>query len=70
MSVSANFFIKVLEEEIKHWKEAALRCDSLIALLPAERQKIEWIIIAASYRHRAKNLGKMIDELRSAERGH
>jgi hypothetical protein len=70
MSVSANMFVKVLEEEIKHWKEAALRCDSIVASLPTERQKIEWIMIAASYRHRAKNLEIMIDEVRRAEGGH
>jgi hypothetical protein len=67
MSVQANIFIGVLEEEVKLWKEAALRCDSVIALLSAERQKIEWIMIAASYRHRAKELEEMIDELRRAE---
>ena len=70
MSVSVNNFIKVLKEEVEHWKEAALRCDSVVASLPAERQKIEWIMIAASYRHRAKDLEKMIDELRSAEGSH
>ncbi len=67
MSVAASVFIALLEEEIKHWKEAALRCDSVIALLPGERQKMEWIMIAASYRHRARDLETMIDGVRKAE---
>ena len=67
MSVSAKFFTEILEEEIKLWQESAVRCDSVIVLLSAERQKIEWIMIAASYRQRARHLQKMIDELKGAE---
>lgn len=67
MSVAANIFIATLEEEIKRWKEAALRCDAVIALLSEEKKKIEWIMAAASYRHRAKDLEAMIEEVRSAE---
>jgi hypothetical protein len=67
MSVSASVLIRVLEEEIKLWAEAALACDSAVSLLSGERQKIKWILIAASYRHRAKNLETMIEEVRRAE---
>ncbi len=67
MSVAASIFIGVLEDEIKRWKEAALHCDSVIALLSEEKQKIEWIMMAASYRHRAKDLEAMIEEVRRAK---
>ena len=67
MSVSASDFIRVLEEEIKLWAEAALACDSAVSFLSGERQKIKWILIAASYRHHAKNLETMIEEVRRAE---
>lgn len=69
MSVAASILIGVLEEEIKRWKEAALHCDGVIALLSEEKKKIEWIMIAASYRHRAKDLETMIEEVRKAESG-
>lgn len=67
MTVSASVFVRVLEEEIKLWAEAAMSCDSAVSLLSGERQKMKWILIAASYRHRAKDLEAMIDEVRRTE---
>jgi hypothetical protein len=67
MSVAGNIFVGVLEDEIKAWKEAALRCDSLIPLLTDEGQKTDWIMAAASYRHRIKILEIMIEEVKRAE---
>jgi hypothetical protein len=67
MSVEANIFIGVIEDEIRAWNEAAIRCDSLISLLTDDIQKTEWMMAAATYRHRIKILEIMIEELKRGE---
>jgi hypothetical protein len=69
MTAAASIFIGVLEDEIKCWKEAALRCESVIPLLPANKQQMDWMMVAASYRQRAKALQTIIEEVSRKERG-
>ncbi len=68
-AAAASIFIGVLEDEIRCWKEAALRCESVIPLISEERRQRDWMMVAASYRHRAKDLEIIIEEVSSQESG-
>ena len=69
MSAAASIFIGVLQDQIKCWNEAALRCESVIPLLPEKKQQMDWMMVAALYRHRAKGLETIIEGVSREERG-
>lgn len=54
-------FIEVLEEDVKHWEEAATACDSIVPFLVGNDQKKQWSATAEEYRARARTHKALIE---------
>jgi hypothetical protein len=61
MNPMAKRFIEVLQEDVRHWEEAAKSIDSVVPILIGDDQKQQWRATAEEYRARANSHRALID---------